>query len=69
MSEPDPDELLPTGAAAALLGIDPRTLRRWADNGHVAYTTLGPAKLRRFRRGDLATLTVTINLPEQEPTP
>ena len=42
-------ERLPLGAASRLLGVDPDTLRRWADEGRVpAFTT--PGGHRRFER-------------------
>lgn len=43
---------LALGAAASLLGVDPDTLRRWADTGRVrSYTT--PGGHRRFARPEL----------------
>jgi excisionase family DNA binding protein len=48
-------ERLPLGAAARLLGVDPDTLRRWADEGRVpAFTT--PGGHRRFDRRALERL-------------
>ncbi|MHB8891062.1 MAG: helix-turn-helix domain-containing protein, partial [Candidatus Limnocylindrales bacterium] len=45
---PLPDRL-PLGAASRMLGVDPDTLRRWADEGRVpAFTT--PGGHRRFDR-------------------
>jgi excisionase family DNA binding protein len=56
-----PSELLPVGApsdwvslgpASRLLGVDPDTLRRWADGGRIrAFAT--PGGHRRFSRADL----------------
>ncbi len=47
---------LPLGAAARLVGVDPDTLRRWADDGRIeAFTT--PGGHRRFRRSALESLT------------
>ena len=47
-ARPRPD-WLPLGAASRLLGVDPDTLRRWADEGRVpAFTT--PGGHRRFER-------------------
>ncbi len=47
--ERPPAERLPLGQASRLLGVDPDTLRRWADEGRVpAFTTLGGH--RRFER-------------------
>lgn len=51
---PQPDRL-PLGAASRLLGVDPDTLRRWADEGRVpAFTT--PGGHRRFERRALERL-------------
>jgi excisionase family DNA binding protein len=48
-------ERLPLGAASRLLGVDPDTLRRWADEGRVpAFTT--PGGHRRFERRALERL-------------
>jgi len=50
-----PAERLPLGQASRLLGVDPDTLRRWADEGRVpAFTTLGGH--RRFERRALERL-------------
>jgi excisionase family DNA binding protein len=50
-----PAERLPLGEASRLLGVDPDTLRRWADEGRVpAFTTLGGH--RRFERRALERL-------------
>ena len=49
---PSRDSWLPLGAASRVVGVDPDTLRRWADDGRVrAYAT--PGGHRRFQRGDL----------------
>lgn len=48
-------EWLTLGAAARLLGVDPDTLRRWADEGRInVFTT--PGGHRRFRRAALESL-------------
>ena len=53
--ERPPAERLPLGQASRLLGVDPDTLRRWADEGRVpAFTTLGGH--RRFERRALERL-------------
>jgi excisionase family DNA binding protein len=53
-ARPLPDRL-PLGAASRLLGVDPDTLRRWADEGRVpAFTT--PGGHRRFDRRALERL-------------
>jgi excisionase family DNA binding protein len=46
------DEWLALGAAARLLGVDPDTLRRWADEGRVEVFHT-PGGHRRFRRRSL----------------
>jgi excisionase family DNA binding protein len=48
-------EWLSLGPASRLVGVDPDTLRRWADTGRIrAFTT--PGGHRRFARADLARL-------------
>jgi excisionase family DNA binding protein len=48
-----PSEWLSLGPASRLVGVDPDTLRRWADRGRIrAFTT--PGGHRRFARADLA---------------
>jgi excisionase family DNA binding protein len=46
---------LPTSAAAALLGVHPDTLVRWADDGKIPFW-LTPGGQRRFRREDIEAL-------------
>ncbi|HSO28609.1 MAG TPA: helix-turn-helix domain-containing protein [Candidatus Sulfomarinibacteraceae bacterium] len=47
-----PPGWLPLGPASRVVGVDPDTLRRWADTGRVrAYST--PGGHRRFSRADL----------------
>ena len=51
-AQPAP-EWLSLGPASRLVGVDPDTLRRWADTGRIrAFTT--PGGHRRFSRADLA---------------
>jgi excisionase family DNA binding protein len=50
-----PDDLLPIGDAARILGVSVNTVRRWEREGKLAATrTLGGQ--RRFRLGDLTAL-------------
>lgn len=54
-SDPAVPERLPLGKASRILGVDPDTLRRWADEGRVpAFTT--PGGHRRFERRALERL-------------
>jgi excisionase family DNA binding protein len=46
------DELLTTGAAAAVLGVSDETLRRWVEDKRVRHIRLPSGQLR-FRRSDL----------------
>ncbi len=59
MSDPAaPPRWLSLGPASRLVGVDPDTLRRWADDGQVeAYAT--PGGHRRFDRRTLERLTST----------
>ncbi len=53
-----PADWLAIGAASRLLGVDPDTLRRWADDGRVqAYAT--PGGHRRFMRRSLERLALS----------
>ena len=50
-----PSEWLSLGPASRQLGVDPDTLRRWADVGRIrSFTT--PGGHRRFARADVARL-------------
>lgn len=56
------DAWLSLGAAARLVGVDPDTLRRWADGGQIeAFTT--PGGHRRFSRASLESLTAGRSIP------
>lgn len=64
--QPTPDAAGPcTGGvgAAALVGVDERTIRRWADEGRlpVAFTTAGGH--RRYRIADLEQLKESSDAP------
>jgi excisionase family DNA binding protein len=48
-------EWLPLGAASRLIGVDPDTLRRWADQGRIDHLVT-PGGHRRFRRTALEPL-------------
>jgi excisionase family DNA binding protein len=43
------DEMLKPGDAAKMLGVDPKTLTRWANTGRIPAVTL-PGGHRRYRR-------------------
>ncbi len=45
-------ELLSIAQASELLGVHPRTLREWANRGHIAYVKT-PGGHRRFLQGEL----------------
>lgn len=54
MTETNPDELLSVGKVAAMVGVNERTVRKWADEGLLkCQRTLGARGDRRFRRGDV----------------
>src|SRR3954470_10524442 len=56
---PEPDrEWLSLGPASRMVGVDPGTLRRWADEGRVP-TSITPGGHRRFQRRDLETVVVS----------
>ena len=68
---PAPDPAIPAGRgsrwlslgpASRLLGIDPDTLRRWADQGRVATWTT-PGGHRRFERGSIERLATVRRRP------
>ena len=50
-----PDDLLPSGAAAALAGVSRDTIKRWESNGIIA-SKRTPTGHRRYRRGDVEAL-------------
>lgn len=45
-------ELLTAPAVAALLSVTDETVRKWADDGKIAFIRL-PSGARRFRRSDI----------------
>jgi len=48
--------LLTVREACQLLHVHSNTLRRWANNGLVKVSRIGPSGQRRFRAEDIATL-------------
>lgn len=58
-----PDELLSTGAAAAVLGVSDETLRRWVEDKRVRHIRLPSGQLR-FRRTDLDELLTPVEPTE-----
>jgi len=42
--------------AAALLGVNPMTLRRWDQSGHLKAIRIGPRKDRRYKKEDILKL-------------
>lgn len=48
----DPDELIMPGEVSRLLGVDKRTVSRWANQGLLKAVIL-PSGHRRFRRSDV----------------
>jgi len=57
-------EFISLGPASRLLGVDPDTLRRWADDGRVpSFAT--PGGHRRFPRAELTRLAASRNIPRQ----
>jgi putative resolvase len=48
-------DLVTIGTAATLLGVSVKTVRRWADAGHLAAVRT-PTNQRRFRRADVEAL-------------
>jgi len=47
-SQPGDDVMLRPGEVSRLLGVDPKTLTRWADSGRLPAVTL-PSGHRRYR--------------------
>lgn len=53
----DPDALLTLSEAAELLNIHVNTVRRWSNQGMLKARRIGSRRDRRFRQGDVASLT------------
>lgn len=51
----DPNELLPPGIAASLVGVSTDTLKRWEKAGRIT-SSRTPTGHRRFRRADVLAL-------------
>lgn len=54
--EPAADELLTPQKAAALLGVTPDTIRKWANRGVLPSRRVRPGSHRRFLRSDVEAL-------------
>ena len=52
LSAPGDDVLLRPGEVSRLLGVDPKTLTRWADSGRLPAVVL-PSGHRRYRFGEV----------------
>lgn len=48
-----PKTFLTVGQVAALFEVSPRTIRDWAENGHLPSLRVGSRGHRRFRREDV----------------
>ncbi len=57
-------DLVTSGEAATLLGVADKTVRRWANSGHLPVVRT-PGGHRRFRRSDVENL---LRIPTPEPT-
>jgi excisionase family DNA binding protein len=62
--EPDDDAVLRPGALAALLGVSPATIGRWASDGYLpCFRTLGGQ--RRFRWAEVRTRIANVSMPSR----
>lgn len=57
-------DLITSGDAARILGASTKTVRRWAESGHLPVVRT-PGGHRRFRRSDVEAL---LAIPEPEPS-
>lgn len=55
-TDPPPDELLTPQRAAALLGVTPDTIRKWANEDVLPSQRVRPGSHRRFKRSDVEAL-------------
>lgn len=53
MNTPDEEELIPAGGVAALFGVDPKTVVRWAHAGVLPAAVRTPGGHRRWRRSEV----------------
>lgn len=51
----DPDELLTVAQVAQEYKVNEETVRRWIKDRLIPYVPIGPFKMKRVRRGDVAT--------------
>lgn len=56
MDQPTDNQMLRPGQAAAKLGVDVKTLHRWAKAGRVGYVQLAVGRHRRYRAADIRDL-------------
>lgn len=68
-TEPNDNELLTAGQAAAILGVDRTTLHRWGNQGRVKYVELTGSNYRRYRRRDLAGLVREVDHTDTQEQP
>jgi excisionase family DNA binding protein len=60
-----PSDWLSLGPASRMLGVDPDTLRRWADEGRIRVFTT-PGGHRRFSRTDVDRIATVRNVPPRK---
>jgi excisionase family DNA binding protein len=61
-------EFLSTSEAAALTGVSPSTIGRWASQGRIQFR-VGPRGQRLFRRQDIEAVVIKIEQDRADPDP